>query len=371
MNLLFLNSIEKATYGGMEEWIRLVAGGLSERGHDVTVAGRPGSQFLERIKAAAAQVKILPVDISSDFSPATIARLSRYLKKHGIDTIVANFNKDVRLGGIAARLEGDVRVIWSVGLDITKDSFVHRFLTPRLVDGVIVPSESLKRQITRLGYILPATVEVIPIGIPEKQIVRTPEIREELRRRYKLPRDSFVAVTVGRLVEQKGHRYLLEAVAALVNIHPSMRFVFCGDGPLKAELQAKAAECGITEFIVFAGMLDSVDDVLAGADLMIHPSIEEPFGIAVLEGMRAGLPIVASRVGGIPEVLGDAGAMVEPRSPEAITHAVSRRVSQPEVLTKASEAARRRFTTQFSEGTMLDRIEHYLDAVVRVEQPHG
>ncbi|RKX27260.1 MAG: glycosyltransferase, partial [Candidatus Zixiibacteriota bacterium] len=131
MNILFLNSIEKATYGGMEEWICLTAGGLVARGHHVTVAGRPGSEFLRRVSETEPGVTILPLAISGDFNPATITKLKKSLTENSIDVIVVNFNKDIRLGGLAAKLERYPKVIWSVGLNITKDSLIHRHLTPR------------------------------------------------------------------------------------------------------------------------------------------------------------------------------------------------------------------------------------------------
>ncbi|HVP07439.1 MAG TPA: glycosyltransferase family 4 protein, partial [Candidatus Acidoferrum sp.] len=143
MKLLFLDSIEAATYGGMEEWIRLVGTGLAARGHETTVSGRAGSEFLRRMAPRGENLHVLELSISGDFQPTTINRIKSYLDEQQIDIIVVNFNKDVRLGGIAARWSGATKVVWSVGLDITKDNFAHRFLTPRLVDAVLVPSQSL------------------------------------------------------------------------------------------------------------------------------------------------------------------------------------------------------------------------------------
>ena len=371
MNLLFLDSIEKDVYGGMEEWIRLVASGLAARGHRVRVVGRPQSRFLDRLEREAQNVLLEPLDISGDFHPVTIAKLKRILRDNQTDVIIVNFNKDVRLGGLAARLEGDVRVIWSVGLDITRDSLIHKILTPRLVDGVIVPSESLKEQITRHGYINPDIVQVVPIGIPDTSARISPSAHDKLREKYGWPSDSIVAITVGRLVEQKGHRYLVEAIPELVRIEPQLRFLWCGDGPLEAQLRERAEGLGVARHILFAGMLNSVEEELAGADLMIHPSIEEPFGIAVLEGMRAGLPIIASHVGGIPEVSADTGLLVEPRDPMAIIGAVKHLLSKPEDKAELGHLARVRFEERFSVGAMLGTIESYLAQIIQTEKRHG
>ncbi|HKK21406.1 MAG TPA: glycosyltransferase family 4 protein, partial [candidate division Zixibacteria bacterium] len=166
MNVAFLDSIETTTYGGMEEWIRLVAEGLAARGHSVTVIGREDSDFLHRMEGGNDSIRLEPMRISGDFDPMTIARLKRVLSDNAIELISVNFNKDVRLGGLAALFNGNTRVAWSLGLNITSDSVAHRFLTPRLISGVIVPSQALKNEVAASGYIEPDSVEVIPIGIP-------------------------------------------------------------------------------------------------------------------------------------------------------------------------------------------------------------
>ncbi len=369
MNILFLDSIESGVYGGMEEWIRIVADGLAAREHNVTVAGRPGSEFLRRLGETTKGVKPLPIELSGDFNPSTISKLKKFIAEHEIDLISVNFNKDVRLGGIAARLDGRPGVIWSVGLDITKDSLVHKLLTPRLVDRVVVPSESLKTQITRLGYVRPETVEVVPIGICDKEFVRpNPEASATLRARFELPSDAIVAVTVGRFVDQKGHRYLIEAAQEIVKAHDRVRFVLLGDGPLTSELRERIEAAGLEEHFVFAGMIDDIDPVLAGADLMIHPSVEEPFGIAVLEGMRAGLPVVASRVGGIPEVVEDGATavLVEPRDPKRLAQAVVDLLRSTDRLARMGRAGQERWRAHFRMTDMLDSIERIFRATAGV-----
>jgi glycosyltransferase involved in cell wall biosynthesis len=122
-----------------------------------------------------------------------------------------------------------------------------------------------------------------------------------------------------------------------------------------------------------AGMLDTIDLELAGADLMVHPSIEEPYGIAVLEGLRASLPVVASRVGGIPEVVGeDASAvLVSPRDSAELARVVIDLVEDGDVRRKYAERARARYLAHFEESHMLDRVERYFKTVVEAERIHG
>jgi glycosyltransferase involved in cell wall biosynthesis len=372
MNVLFLDSIECETYGGMEEWIRLVASGIQERDHRVLVVGRSGSEFLRRVGESGIQT--LPLAITGDFNPLTIARVRKQLLSDKTDLVCVNFTKDIRLGGLAARFGGRAQVVWSVGLDITKDSWAHRALTPRLIDSVIVPSESLKQQITARGYIRPEIVTVIPVGIPDNPAaVKSAEAVKAVRERFKLPPDATVAVTVGRFVEQKGHITLIDAIPELDRQWPNLYYLFLGDGPLQPVLKSRAEALGVLDKLRFAGMLDDTSEIVAGADLMIHPSIEEPFGIAILEGMRAGLPIVASEVGGIPEVVGTLGGaiLVEPRNPSALASAVIDILGDKARAEEMSRRNRSRFVEHFTVSTMIDRVERQFTAACRKETVSG
>lgn len=376
MNLLFLDSIDKNIYGGMEEWIRLVGAGLSKKGHDIYIAGREDSKFLKRVSADNPEIEQIPLNISGDFNPATIAEIYSEIKSRQIDIILVNFNKDLRLGGLAAKLDKDCKVIWSLGLDITKNSLVHKVLTPKLVDGVIVPSRALKKQITKFDYITPEQVEVIPIGIPETVLsIDKNTARAKILKKFGLNENAFICVTSGRFVDQKGHRYLIEAALKIIETCPETVFLFLGDGQLKDELETMIIERKLETYFVLAGMLDTnnVAEILPGCNLMIHPSIEEPFGIAILEGMRAELAVVASRVGGIPEVVmeNETALLVEPKSAADIAAAVLSLQSSPEKLKQMAQAGKTRWQNIFGYSKMIDTIESYLESFINSEKSYG
>ena len=376
MNLLFLDSIDKNTYGGMEEWIKLVGAGLHKKGHNIYIAGRDNSKFLKRISADNPDIEQIPLNISGDFNPATIAKIYSEIKSKQIDIIVVNFNKDLRLGGLAAKLDKDCKVIWSLGLDITKNSLVHKVLTPKLVDGVIVPSEALKKQITKFDYITPEQVEVIPIGIAETVLsIDKKAAREKVLEKFGLNESAFICVTSGRFVDQKGHRYLIEAAPKIIEKCPEIVFLFLGDGQLKNELESMIKEQKLETYFVLAGMLDTnkVAEILPGCDLMIHPSIEEPFGIALLEGMRAELAVVASRVGGIPEVVmeNETALLVESKNAAEIAAAVLTLKLSEDKLRQMAQAGKTRWQNVFGYSKMIDKIESYLEGFVNSEKTYG
>lgn len=367
MNILFLNSVPTHVFGGIEHWTGMVAGGLTARGHRITIVGRGGSEYVRRNRDLLPDVDIRELAISGDFNPVTIAAIKRIIGEKQIEIVIANFNKDIRLGGLAAALEGNVKLIWRAGLNQTKDNWVHRTLTPRLLDGVITPSHRLKEQIVGSGYIPPDRVKVIHTGIPE--LPNPPERRQArtlLRQKYALPPESLIAVTSGRFVDQKGHIHLVEAAPAIIETAPAIHFLWLGNGPLEAMLLTRLTELGIRDRFVMPGLLDDFTIELAGADIMLHPSIEEPFGIVLLEGMRAGLPIVASRVGGIPEVVaeGDSALLVEPADPNALARAAVSILTDQSRLDAMGAAGHRRWQREFSYDVMLNELERHLRAVL-------
>jgi len=374
MNILFFDSIDKDIFGGLENWIGMVASRFVGAGHNVIAAGRPESEFLRRISDLDKRVIVYPIDISGDFDPRTILRLRNLLKRHAIEIAVVNFNKDIRLVGLAAAWYGRTRVIWRVGLNITKNNIVHRALTPRLIDGVITPSHALKKEITHFGYIKPEMVEVIHNGTIVKDFPRPDEsARRRLREKYGLPENSVVGVTVGRFVNHKGHAYLIEAARDIVRRHSNAIFLFLGDGYLEQDHRRRISEVNLDRHFVFAGMLDNLDVELAGADLAIHPSIIEPFSNAVLECMRAGLPLVATRVGGTEEALTDGicAYLVDPGDSEQLAQAVVKMFDNPTRMIEMGQAAQKRWREEFTIDIMLNRVEKYMHRFLDVSSGTG
>jgi len=370
MNLLILDSIDNKTFGGYQNWICLIAPELAERGHKITIVSRPKSEFYNRFKKHPELMSIFELAISGDFNPFTISKLTKLFNNENIDIVICDFNKDVRLGGLAAIFSNRPKVIWHLGLNITKNNFVHRFLTPRLIDTAVVPSVDLKKQVVAAGYIDDKIVTVIPHGIPEPDFdLSDNEAGEILRDKYNIPKENIIAVTSGRFVSQKGHKYLVEAAREITEKYPTITFLLLGNGPLESKLKAKIAEYNLDKHFVFAGMLSNFNLELAGSDLMIHPSVEEPFGFSVLEGMRAGLPVVASKIGGIPEfaVNNKTALLIEPKNGKLISKAVLEFLNSPEKLKDFGKAGKQRWFSDFRLDVMVDAWEKYFDNLINSE----
>ena len=183
-----------------------------------------------------------------------------------------------------------------------------------------------------------------------------------IRARLGLSGDALLVVAVARMIPVKGLDVLLRAAATVLTTGADIHFMIAGDGPLRDELKAMAAEMPDRERIHFLGALarDEVAGLMADADLFVHPGVVDPqgraeaLGIVVTEAMASGLPCVGSRVGGIPEVIDDGvtGLLVEPGRPSDLATALVTLLNDADQRSRMGRAGRSRAASVFSTSAM-------------------
>lgn len=221
----------------------------------------------------------------------------------------------------------------------------------------IAVSEAVRADMVAAGYPGNA-IRVVPNGVDTtaiRPLAAAP--RAALRGRMGIAEGDLLVVGAGVLRPLKGQDVALRAVARSVRDHPRLRLVLLGDGPSRGEFEALAAALGIADRVRFAGLVvDGATDMIAAADVFVHPSRNEAYGIAIAEAMAAGVPVVATRVGGVPEVVrdGETGALVPPDDPEALAAALGAML--------ADAGLRERFAR---EGRAAAERDHDIGATVR------
>jgi len=359
--ILFLNSIRENVWGGGENLIYNLAAHLSSRGHSIWIAGRKNSEFM--IHFSSPEINLVPLKIRGDFGPVNILSLAKILSKEKIDFIWVNFNKDLRLGGIAARLAGGVKIIWGMGVLLPGTNLVHRLTGKYLPDRIVVPSQNLKDQLKRFSWIEQEKIEVVLNGIDLSCFdFDLKKEREKLFQKYGLdPRVILIGVPA-RLVEAKGQRYLLQAIPEIVQTFSEVKFLFAGDGSEKESLKSLCTQLNLDNHVIFAGYVREIFETMAGFDLLVLPSIIEPFGLVLAEGMALKKPIVATRVGGIPEVVQDkvTGLLVLPKDPHSLAQAIMTLLQDRNLAVSLGEAGRKRVEAFFDMKKMIEKIEALL-----------
>ena len=161
-------------------------------------------------------------------------------------------------------------------------------------------------------------------------------------------REPFTVITVANLIPAKGIDYLLRAVARLRTV--SVRLTVVGDGKDRARLETLADDLGISDRTEFLGMRDDVDELLRRSDIFVHPALwDEAFGLTIVEAMASGCPVIASRVGGIPELVEDgvSGLLVPPADEDALQSAIARVINEPSLRRRLSARGRERVVERF------------------------
>ena len=182
----------------------------------------------------------------------------------------------------------------------------------------------------------------------------------------RLATGEIVLGTAGRLVELKGLEYLIRAVAALQNEFPALRVEIAGSGPEKERLEKEVNLAGLAERIKFLGWIDEISTVLPRWDVFVMPSLEEGFPIAALDAMAAGLPVIATAVGGVPELIedGKTGWLVPPRDVEALTARLQILLRDSELRATMGAAGFTRVRDKFSAAQMTSKFARLYDELL-------
>ena len=296
------------------------------------------------------------------FQPLAVLQLARIIKEQGIDIVHCQRHKPTVYGTLAVYMTGkNLKVINHVrGLNRThtfRRKLLNRALFRR-ISRIIAVSHAVRDDIVRTNWMsFPDKVITIYNGIDVQSYNDCSLSPEEARIRLGLPeKDAFVYVTVGRLAETKGQRILLEAFARVYEKYPKSKLIIAGKGWLESELRSLAVELNIHERVLFLGYRTDVPVVLRACDVFVLPSIAEGLPGALLEAMATGVPVIASRVGGVPEILNDPslGIMVSPSSTDDLISAMERLCSMDEMRRKViGQSLRERVLEEFTKDKMI------------------
>lgn len=203
-------------------------------------------------------------------------------------------------------------------------------------------------------------------GVPDSQLrcvlsaVDTERFRPdagdpEFRKRFQLEPDALVAAVVAQLIPRKGHQVLFDALPGVLARHPRLRVLLFGKGPHEAELRQKVQAAGLQEVVRFAGFHTDMDRILPCVDVVVHPAWMEGLGVSLLEAAASGVPIIASRAGGMPEIVqsGLNGFLVEPGDVTGVANALAQLLDEPVLRRAQGQAARRWVIERFGIPTMV------------------
>jgi glycosyltransferase involved in cell wall biosynthesis len=339
-SFLFIDT-ERVWRGGQDQLLALLKG-LHRHGHKICLLCHP-STLLET-RAREAGISVYPIPIRSEVGLISFVRLFVAIQKVRPEILAFNTPKAILMGTLAS-LFGSVgaRVIFRRVNFPLRNNLLTRFKYTRNIDCIIAISESIRLQLQVCG-IPSSKIRTIYEGMdlalyPRRTI---PGMRQASK--------PIVVGTVAHLSREKGLKYLVEAASLVPEVQKRMRFVIVGDGECLQELRNSAQQRGLGDVFQFVGFHSDTSQLMKSFDIFALPSLSEGLSSAILEAMAISLPIIATSVGGIPELVrdGDNGVLVAPKDPAALAHAIQRLADNPEESRRMGERGRERMEEQFT-----------------------
>jgi glycosyltransferase involved in cell wall biosynthesis len=350
---------------------------LRKKGHEVVLAcsddpGEAGQSFVDSLRRQGYEVLVLPMrrSISPLWDLAATLKLYSVLTRRRFDVVHTQTAKAGIIGRIAARL-ARVRVIiytahafpfheFLPGWRIWLYALAER-LAARLCHVIVVDSESVKARGQRYHVAPSDRIRVVPMGIDTEKFDpgKYRDQRTAIRRELGLRPESIVIGASARFVPGKGLDCLLQATARLAQQFPTVACLLVGDGPLRAELERLAAELGLKERVVFAGYRTEVPSLLAAMDLYMLPTHREGFGVAFAEAMSMQVPVVASRISPLTEIIpdGQGGVFADVGSAEAFAKAAVPLLQDDELRHRMGRAGRQHVIARYDQNLMCGAYE--------------
>lgn len=357
--------------GGAERIVHDIATGLDrERFEPVVVSVKPATGDVAGWLADAG-VPVRSISMRSRLDVCAARRLARLLREERVEVLHAHLVHAIHLGAKAAARAG-VRVFVATIHDMQLMLEGWRLRAMRraagALDAAACVSEAARAQYVECLGAPRARTRVVPNGVDVSRF-EGPFDRGAARGSLGLAPDDLVVAALGRLRPEKGYDTALRAMVEVTKAEPRARLVIIGDGPERARLERLARRLGLGDRAAFAGQRDDVPRLLVAADCMVVPSRFEGFGLAAAEGMAAGLPVIASNVYALPELIedGESGLLCPPDDPAALARAVLRVLRDRELARRLGDRARQRVRARFSLDAMLRAYETFYQGTLEAK----
>lgn len=354
-----LHIIGGGEIGGAEQHVLTLLNGIDCTRFTLHLACLTKGPFAALVGKSNIPTKTFPMHLPLDLSP--LPAFIRWARKKEISIIHTHGSRANLLGRLGARWLG------VPSLTTFHSSLAHDYLSPwsarvalgldrltlPLTSGIITVSEYLAQEVSLRGG---RNIETIYNGQAPISFNDRPSSRRQFRLQWGIPADALVLGTIGRLHPAKGQAYLIKAVTQLRLKYPKLHLLLVGEGPLREDLENKLKQTTIPHTLT--GYLPQAYEALPAMDLFVLPSVSEGMGLVLLEAMQAGVPIVASAVGGIPEVVlaGKDALLVPPGDVEGICVACSKIIDNPDLAKSLVLSAQNRWP-MFSTASMVRETE--------------
>lgn len=377
MRVLILSELNPAKLGSMEEFAIFLAGELCRRGHVgyFSFTAEPVPQVRAMLEGAGGRVADDLISLCSVVGRGMTDKLKRalqlrhFIAENRIDLVQIIFYSltnplltGVYLSGakIVFNEQTSVGVPRRGVLKQVVSRLIHGFLTGRITKYVAI-SEFVRTRMEISHHVFAPQSLTIYNAVNLARFV--PQDRDDARKRLGIAPEKKIVLTVANLIPEKGLQFLIEAVATVVTEYGmgDALLMVAGEGGYQRELESLVAHYGLGAHVTFLGLRSNVDEFVAAADLVAVPSIwPEAFGYIVAEAMAGGRVVIASRIGGIPELVsdGESGLLVAPGDSRALADGIAKLLAEPDYSRQLAENALHKCHRLFN---LRDKVVEYVD----------
>lgn len=347
------------SWGGGEKWHFEVASKLFDEGYDIVVVAHKKSVLYRKLQATKVPCKCISASNLSFLNPIKIFRIFKLLRNEHINTVIFNLSRDVKVGGIAAKLAHIPNIIYRRGSAIPlKDSIFNRFIFSKIINNIIANSEETKRTINQNNPNLFPTSKIVTIynglDINQYDLNATPI--------YKKVNNEFIIGNLGRLVEQKNQKCLVDVAVRLKDKIGNFKFLIGGDGPLKSEIEQYATSKNVRDCFVFAGFIENPSAFMNAINIFVLSSKWEGFGFVLAEAMLFKKPIVAFDISSNNELVveGETGYLVPPYDTELFAQRIAELYNSVDNMHILGDNGHKRVHNEFTIERTILNVKQYL-----------
>ena len=320
-------------------------------------------------------IKTIRIDVKHKHDPRHFFHLKKILKDEKIDILhIHVWNPASGRYAILAANSCKIPIV-TTEHDPFKLSFLKNLFkksTLEKVKTIITVSENNQKILQKLYPEHKKKIKVIYNGIDiswwQSQTLRfTDEDRKTIKKNIFLAdTDTLIIISIAELHERKGLKYLIEAIPDIIKKYPETKLVIIGEGKDRKNLEHLIGRLGIENHVLLAGKQKEIPKVLKSSDIFVLPSLREAFGLVILEAMITGLPVIASKVGGIPEIINNKnGLLVESENPEKLANTLLDLIAHPDRCKKLSAYGQKTVLEKFTAKKMAEEYEREYSSITK------
>lgn len=319
-------------------------------------------------------IKVIRIKSRHKHDPTQYIQIKKILKEENIDIIHAHVWNPASCRYVFLAASRTKTPIITTEHDPFKISFIKDLFKKhslKQISKIITVSENNKKILTELYPDQSEKIEVIHNGIDstwwKSQLLRyRPEDRKKIKEElFHAKENTFIIISVAELHERKGQEFIIKAIPAVIKKYPNVKLVLVGEGPNKDNLKKLVKELEMERHVTFTSKQKEIPKLLKSSNIFILASKREAFGLVNAEAMICGLPIIACKVGGIPEIVKDSetGILIEPQNPEEISKALLILIENPETRKTLGEKGRARVLEKFDAKIMAEKYEKVYSSI--------